>query len=35
VILGRTLGVEGYGLLAVIVAFVTPVNSEVDIRMWE
>ncbi len=35
VVLGRALGVDTYGLLAVIMAFVTTVNQIVDIRMWE
>jgi O-antigen/teichoic acid export membrane protein len=35
VVLGRALGVDTYGLLAVIMAFVTTVNQVVDIRMWE
>jgi O-antigen/teichoic acid export membrane protein len=35
VVLGRALGVDGYGLLAFIIAFVTTVNSVVDIRVWE
>ena len=33
VVLGRALGVDGYGLLAFIIAFVTTVNSVVDIRV--
>jgi O-antigen/teichoic acid export membrane protein len=35
VVLGRALGVEGYGLLAVVMALVTTVNQIVDVRMWE
>jgi len=35
VVLGRALGVEGYGLLAIVMALVTTVNQVVDIRMWE
>jgi O-antigen/teichoic acid export membrane protein len=34
-VLGRALGVEGYGLLAVVMALVTTVNQIVDVRMWE
>jgi O-antigen/teichoic acid export membrane protein len=35
VVLGQALGVEGYGLLAVVIALVSTVNQVVDIRMWE
>lgn len=35
VVLGRALGVEGYGLLAVVMALVTTVSQIVDVRMWE
>lgn len=35
IVLGRALGVDGYGLLAFVIAFVTIVNGVVDIRMWE
>jgi len=35
VVLGQALGVEGYGLLAVVMALVSTVNQVVDIRMWE
>ncbi|HWN81172.1 MAG TPA: oligosaccharide flippase family protein, partial [Candidatus Udaeobacter sp.] len=35
VVLGRALGVEGYGLLAIVMALVTTVNQIVDVRMWE
>jgi O-antigen/teichoic acid export membrane protein len=35
IVLGRTLGVEGYGLLAVVIALVTTLNQIVDVRMWE
>jgi O-antigen/teichoic acid export membrane protein len=35
VVLGRALGVEGYGLLAVVMAVVTTVNQILDVRMWE
>ena len=35
IVLARALGTDGYGLLAVVIAFVTTVNQVVDIRMWE